>query len=622
MKIQPRQLLLDLWQAAAAYSYVKGEWVFGGRAEPNSTADAEQLLCLMYPATTESPYFRLEQPDLTARDVTEALRPLGEAVDVPQVLLGAVSAFLRRYRDDDGIPVFHGGSYLQAINRDDELPPDRQQVEIVDSMSMSITLCLAILGFFKEYRNTGIRRPQLLRDIEWVEKAASERLTAAMVGLLRSFAVHAFSPTSAAGDTLLRTTDQDRLPREQLTAQLQRSLNDIRADLQRATAGTADLEVLENENHLFECGWSWGVVRAAPTVRTDEFPEANQKPGRAISRPNLYFTLTALDGIADLFSERTRRLGLLTAAQQALSDNLQFRWDLVQRYWSTIAGFGSQRTALEDIPWRPTVRADGEIPVNDHYYSLQVAGMMIEDLYRQKPSDNELSRVAKVLDELAIRSRVTRRATRQEAAIDMHVPGLRVRLVETDDREPELVWPVADFVTALLKRTVRLATLARGAELRQELLDLADRIWDHIEQRMIEEGPGEGLWDDPRRTFRDLPPVSTEPSWYFTERVMECLIAVVGAIEREPVTSGRAITEALELLAEAEHLFHKQLLSGGLDAGPAMRRELDGIGVQIERGRAAAQRRPGTAKAILQEILLRLDQLDAARPQFYEAIQP
>ena len=82
--------------------------------------------------------------------------------------------------------------------------------------------------------------------------------------------------------------------------------------------------------------------------------------------PFLYFTVNALDGIADLFSARTVILGLLNEEQQRLTAALRLRWELTQRYWATIATFGEARWPLEDIPWKTT---DGR---ESDYYSLLV----------------------------------------------------------------------------------------------------------------------------------------------------------------------------------------------------------------------------------------------------------
>ncbi|MGK8486473.1 hypothetical protein [Nocardia asiatica] len=55
MRIRPRQQLLELWRAVLACSYRNGTWQWGGRDGANSISDAEQLLCLLYPATEMMP---------------------------------------------------------------------------------------------------------------------------------------------------------------------------------------------------------------------------------------------------------------------------------------------------------------------------------------------------------------------------------------------------------------------------------------------------------------------------------------------------------------------------------------------------------------------------------------
>ena len=128
---------------------------------------------------------------------------------------------------------------------------------------------------------------------------------------------------------------------------------------------------LENRGRLFECGWSWGVVDGAP-----EIPYASgigeQPVGVAEARPYLYFTVVALEGIQDLFSERTRILGLLDEEQQRLARALQLRWDLTRQFWATIATFGGGRWPLEDLPWMTT---DGR---ESDYYSVLLASIVIQ----------------------------------------------------------------------------------------------------------------------------------------------------------------------------------------------------------------------------------------------------
>ena len=93
MRIQPRQQLLEIWRATARSSWQDGAWVWGGRDRANSISDAEQLLCLMTPAA-EVPSFRIDQPDETADDVLDALAPLGDAIEIPRLLVRVITEYM------------------------------------------------------------------------------------------------------------------------------------------------------------------------------------------------------------------------------------------------------------------------------------------------------------------------------------------------------------------------------------------------------------------------------------------------------------------------------------------------------------------------------------------------
>src|SRR5438477_7052627 len=118
MRIRPRQELLEIWRAIADYSVrdavdPDGEktWVWEGRDGRNSISDAEQLLCIMLPATQVDP-FGLDQPDDTAEDVLIALRRLGDAVEIPRLLIRFIAEYFDKYTGADGTPDFSGGSYF------------------------------------------------------------------------------------------------------------------------------------------------------------------------------------------------------------------------------------------------------------------------------------------------------------------------------------------------------------------------------------------------------------------------------------------------------------------------------------------------------------------------------
>lgn len=595
--------MLQLWQAASEYSYHSDKWQWGGRYEANSIGDAEQLLCLMYPAA-EISELKLDQPDQTSKDVLHSLMALGDAVEVPKLLVRIVQEYMDRYLTDAGTPIFAGGSYFQPRDQTDSLTREQRDLSVVDSFSMSITLSLATLGFLKVFGGV-VKRKQLRDELDALEAAASRRLSAAMVGLLRSFTVNSFSADSPEGLALCRTANQTRLPHSQIVDDLQRELLEVRAGLLDVTLGSGGASALDNDHHLFECGWSWGVIKDAPLVVTS-FP-LEQEEGVAQARPFLYFTVVALDGISDLFSERTRVLGLLNEEQQGWMRALQLRWDLTQQYWRTIASFGSGRWPLEDIPWRTT---DGR---ESDYYSVLVSSVMAEALARQPAAEAELARVGHVLDELASRGRLTRRPLEEDLAVDMHLPGVQLSLYGAEDLGPDMILPVADFATAVLKRTLRVAGLAQTAEMRDRFLDLSDTIWDHVDHRRLKHGPAVGLWDDVTGTFPSIVQEEDRPSWYLTQRVAECLVLASKIIRTDPLRSSRILDDALELLNEADHLFSQEMLAGAPASGQTMRASLERLDARLIRARKVVTTKPGTAMSIAMEVLRELDDLVAAR---------
>jgi hypothetical protein len=608
MQIQPRQQLLDIWRATARLSYPDSSWHFGGREGANSISDAEQLLCLMAPAT-EVPIFRLDKPDAAAGDVVAALGVLGDDIQIPQRLIEALTAYLERYTGPDGTPIFSGDSYFQPDAEGEEIKAEQRGLDVVDSFSISVTLTLAIVGFTKVFR-TVVTRPSLLDDVDRLERMANTRLTAAMVGLLRSFAVNVFSADEPLGRELVRTVNQEHRPIRQVVEELRESLREINARLRDDVtigSGAAESSELDIPNRLFECGWSWGLVKEAPLIDTTS-DVGVQRDGVAENAPYLYFTTVALDAIQTLFAERTRLLGLLDEAQSKLAQALQLRWELARSYWATIGTFGSGRWPLEDLPWRTT---DG---IEFDYLSLLVSGMVVQNMVAVRASNADLSRVATVLDELGNRSRITRRSIAKEPALDVHHPGLHLPLIGSEDLGgPRLAWTVADISPLLLKRTLTLANLLSDGPSRSSLLDLSDELWDHLQKRLIRQGPARGLWDQPAGAFPHLKTEFTEVSWYYTKRVVDCLVTAARAIQEPPRRSALLGQIAADLLTEADHLYDRELLNGSTDSGEQLRVELDRIGVELRRARAVRTERPGVAVAVTEEVLRKLDRLSAAR---------
>ncbi|MDY7083704.1 MAG: SCO2524 family protein [Actinomycetota bacterium] len=611
MQIQPRQQLLDIWRSTARVSYHDGEWFPGGRSGNNSISDAEQLLCIMAPAT-EIPLFRIDRPDAVANDVLETLRTVGDNLQIPQRLLKALRGYIDRYTDPDGTPVFSGDTYFSLDEGEGpgaEIKEEQRKLDVVDSFSISVTLMLATIGFTKIFRQV-VTRAALLKQVDELEQAANVRLSAAMAGLLRSFAVNVFTAESSAGRELLRTVNQERRPSHQVVEELREALREINARLRDDVtigSGAAEGNELDNPNRLFECGWSWGVVQDAPEIETSA-SIGEQRAGVAQNAPYLYFTTVAMDAIQALSSERTRLLGLLDPEQARLAQSLQLRFELTRSYWATIATFGSGRWPIEDLPWRAT---DG---IEFDYFSLLVTGVLIQNMQVVRAPNTELRRVAEVLEELAARSRITRRSTEPETAVEVHYPGLHFPLEGTETiGGPRLAWTVADISPTLFKRALTLAGMVDDGPIRSRLLDLADAIWGHLQDRVLREGDDHGLWDRPAGAYRYLPDDARAVSWYYTKRVVDCLVAAARLINDPPLRSALLTQMAADLLNEADHLYDRELLNGTTTRGETLRVELERIGTELRRARAVRRERPGVAVAVTEEVLRKLDRLSAAR---------
>lgn len=609
MEIQTRRQILETWRATVDYSYRKGDWHWGGRRGRNSISDAEQLLTILYPATAVES-LKVDAVDQTADDVLEYLRPLGNALDIPRRLITYIGDYMRTYVADD-TPDFSGASYFDTEpDETSEVRPEQARLHVVDSYSMSITLCLATLGFLRVYRR-GIRSQRMLDEIDELTRLSSQRLSAAMVGLLRSFTVNTFDPTDPPGRVLCDMVNQSGVATEVLVRDLLEDLEELRAGLrQELTIGIGQVgEELDNRGRLFECGWSWGVVDGAPEVPFAQDIGA-QPVGVAEARPYLYFTVVALDGIQDLFSERTRILGLLDEEQQRLARALQLRWDLTRQFWAKVATFGTQQWPLEDLPWRTT---DGR---ESDYYSVLLTSIVVEGIGSERITDIDIERIGRLLEELSNRGRITRRPMEGDPAIGLHVPGMSLRLIGTEKvaEGPRLQWVVSSFAVLLLKRLLRVAELLEDTTTRMRFLDLADRIWTHVEKRRIAAPGARGLWDEPTQIFQATGPEEYDaPSWYHTERVIEVLVAAANVTQSLPSPAESLSTTARQLLAEAEHLFDQERLRGTADTGERMRESFQVVSAKLSRAREIMLERPGTASVLAGDVLRELDSLAGAR---------
>ncbi|MER5513716.1 SCO2524 family protein [Streptomyces sp. NPDC002763] len=613
MLIKPRQQLLDIWQAMARHSYRDGEWNWGPADGLGSVADAERLLCLMYPAT-EISSLRLDDPDTTPDDVEKALRAMGDSTEIPRGLVKILNEFMDRHGGRN--PSFAGGSCFTSADSRYKLTREQRETGVVDSYSMSVTLCLATLGFLKVYRGK-TQRHSTLEQIESLRQAASIRLTAAMVGLLRSFTVNAVDLTSPQGQALTRLLGRGRLSERQVLLGFQQRFRQLRAVIGDSVVLGLDADTIDellNENRLFEVGWAWSLVRDAPEVEIAPDPGTGeplfkQDQGVAHRVPYLYFTVVALDGIVDLFSERTLVLGLLSSEQQRLADALRLRWEVTQQYWSAVACFGEGTWPLEEIPWRTTLKR-----LESEYFSLSVASILVHDLVRRRVTDDDLTRTVAVMERLAERGRITSRPTAQDPAVALHNPGVALPLLGSEILGPPMQWTMTDFSAQLLKRTVQLCALSRNIESQDRLLRLVEDLLDHLWRRRIKDGDGVGLWDDVHAVYPDSVPRESQVSWAITERVCEYMVAAHALYDQAPIRSAELVSLARHLISEAAHLFGKEQMEQPTPMAKSSRGEtLKAIEVDLRRARLLLDSQPGTSSALALGVLARLDSLARAR---------
>ena len=582
----------------------KGKWTWGGRDASNSISDAEQILCLLYPAT-EVAGFKLERPDAIEDDVLAVLRPMGSGLDIPVRLLEALEQYVDNYTNDAG-PTFTGGSYLVAEDSGNEVKPEQSGYDITESYSISITLCLSAKGFLREFQRT-VERAALRERIEAVVTRLEQRLTAAMVGLLRSFVINVLEPDSDEERRLLERLSQGRAVGRTLTQDLRGQLQPVRDRLPELTFGLPP----ENERVLrdypdrfFECGWAWGVAQDATEIDLPAAIGVHQPHGIAESRPMLHFTVNALDGLADLFSARTSRQGLLTSEQQPLREALNLRWGLALQYWSTIATFGTGRWPLEDVPWESS---DG---YTSPYFTELVLSIVALNGQSGNVVGDVVGRSVGVLEELAQRGRVSRRAVEEDRGINMHDPGVAMPLRGSDADGPLLAWVYTGYAATLAKTALRLAGVTTSRRSRARLIEVADSAVEHL---LLRRQRDVGLWDDPANVFPGVTPAPATPAWDMTERVIEVFVAAASLVSAPPVADQGQIDQANAKIAEARHILDQERLTIPTAGGAQEQKLLREVEQLLNRADGLVSERPATAAALADKALRDLDELAFAR---------
>ena len=604
MRTNPRQHILDTWRAFARATFSSGEWAWGGRHGSNSISDAEQILILLYPAT-EVPGFRLDRPDAIEDDVLAVLKPMGSGLDIPMRMLEALEQYLARYTDDKNRPVFTGGSYLGTLEPDAEVKPEQTVYDITESYSISVTLCLSAKGFLREFQRT-VERRELMSRIDAAMEALDLRLTAAMVGLLRSFVINVLNPDSPGETRLLRTVSQGRVIGRTLIQDLRTRLQPVRDKLPELAFGLPpdnERVLRDYPERFFECGWAWGVAADATEIDMPAAERVKQPHGVAEPRPMLHFTVNALDGLADLFSTRTSRQGLLTSEQQPLREALSLRWGLALQFWSTIGTFGTGRWPVEDIPWEAT---DGQ---SSSYFSelvLSIVGLAQED----GTVTGTIGRSVGVVEELAQRGLINRRAVEDDRGVLLHEPGVLMPLKGSEAEGPMLAWSYNGYAATLAKTALRIARTAASRRNRARLIEIADSAVEHLLSRRQQ---FDGLWDHPANVFPDLAASPATPAWDMTERAVEVFVAAAALVSTPPVADQHQLDQAHGKLAEARHILDQERLTTPTAGGAQEQKLLREAEQTLNRADSLVAERPATAAALADKVLRDLDELAFAR---------
>lgn len=617
--IQPRFAILELWRAVLRRVVAQGRWQWNTLEERDSVSEAEQLLCVLYPATNR-PELRLEEPNAIPDDVLDALRPLGDSVRIPRTLLIAVEEFLERHSSPDGTPEFSGGAAYVVSGEGGAVSDDQGTVDNVVSYATSINLCLSVIGFLGQYRERGARGDWVAR-VDRLLPRVRDRLTAALTGLLRSFTMNTmptYGSNAEEGEALIRQINQEQRPLHAVVSDFNQRMQLVRGRLREARLGVARADDLENPNLLFEIGWTWSIAEDAPAFQLDD-EEGNgqgpspaelastQRKGYALSKPYLYFTLIALEAIELLSSERTRVLGLLDQRQERLASALFIRRDLTQIYWSQLARFGPSRWPLEDLPWRTV---DG---VESDYMTLLVCAVVLQDFARREANEDDLRRMQPLLSELANRSRITRRALREDQALRIHHPGLMVTLEGSERLGPLLQWRLTDFAPLLLRRVALAATLTSDQQRRDELLGLAAAIWNHLARRMFTGGEFRGLWDDPSRVFNEFEgEIVAQQSWTMTFRAVEALVGIWASQSNRATRNQDLGRLASAMISEAEYKLNQELAYTVALQTP-LQSTLQELRLAVSRAKTLSESQPATAFAVTVPILEELDRIGQGR---------
>ena len=579
---------------------------------------SESLLCFLLPTFSWKPYsifpIRSTDPVVLANgnEVRDTLQSLCEPVQkshlaspLPNVsfdhLLGIIQEYYSQITDCNGEISFAGRSYFSQENVNDADLTDESllSLDVTDAFTMGLSVSVRVLRLLWQQRIYDIDSESRERA-STVCKSAATQFIESVHGLLQAFAVK-----SMEKETWTKVTDHvygwDALDDEP-------EIREIRNQL-------INLGHPPNADGAFECGWSWGPN--ADSISTDGgIPVAEQAP-------YLYFTWTALEGIADLTDSYLDVDKLIVwledeevidSAHAILTEVTRLRTlaAITVRYWTILAEQQpddydrtlSPTIRITRIPWRTTDREESE------YYTLYLLGI----IRREAAGGIDPDAILALLEELSVRGRITTSPLRElkdgnieKIVRDLHKPGKLLKLHvsqasennDTGDRH-RLRWRIYDYSPLLLKIAAHVRSVATDHYTRrrsivlieQLVLHLQDRQIAHLEDRRLPR-PSTSHLDPSKRipsakyeqeglldrfsNYAGVDPIEFDrTSWYLTERTVEALLACVAVSPLRLVPTnlqslvdeiaveldhlGIAVSEALERTANAPLESLKRLL--------------------------------------------------------------
>jgi hypothetical protein len=594
-------------------------------SEHNPIIDAEYLLSLLYPLS--------EMPGMGVRFVKEGDESVSYfpkevagrlATLVPdkasqkeklERILGLCRKYFNDHQSSSGEPQFGAKGYVEGGGAAEHPIASSEALFTTEAASFSLTLCLTVMQMARRLLDYQLTNESLRTGLNEIMALASTRLTVSLQGLIAAYAVS----TKISSDWNKRTRRdwEDHLRELQDVA---RRLNAFGASL---TPG----------DDAFECGWSWAPLEPKKILRGRIDASGNDDrafdaarslsskvPVHGEAEPYFYFTVSAIDAIADL--PKAVQAELLTGEQVTLANRLINLCSIAIDYWTAL-GFGggdSNRWPVLDVPWSPADTDPAKPEANSsEYWNLYLLRLAADRIPVDTRSMEQTIGLLRFLADAARITRVPFPPRDDDKVRTFHWPGRLLTLLgtvnsgatkeNTGKKETlHFQWAIYDFAPQLLKVTAQMLARCTDKEQRDQLVRLCEEIWTHLAHRADLEGTS---WDNLNRVFpdfhhKDPPEAGTSRkvgSWYMTERVAEALVAMAKAMEVRPAPDPQlkafCLSLATTLNFEIQRALSTEIFS------PKLASDISSLLENTQVARQMVDDSPGKAHGLLMDVSIK-----------------